>query len=432
VLAALKNAARPVNLIYRAALDNKAPVAVRKSISAFVAEIKARGGAIKVWVSLKFNWSHGHSTPILVHAHGGGTGAGYWTPPCDAYQMAWMVRNEDFFALRWGGADFIRAHIALNGGSFVGGYTTGSEEHIPAFDYATTPGSPTRTWEHDFQRQWLYYMEWGRLLFDPATPDEVFATAYTTTLGLGSPAEGHAMLAAMHAAAIMPLRLASFVYNTYDFTLYAEGFTAAAGPNSDAGKDNPKGFISITTLMRTKTLDPTLQSVPDFVVAANASLTSPLALADELTSASATALHLLTQVADGPKALVTEKQDISTWAHLAQYFGLKLQAAVALQRFVASSPPDARFRALAVSKLLECQAEWKQVVAITSDHLGWPSLGGKYFLLDYGEGYDRPGPGSTPHKVGMFSWAEMAGMVARDIDLANATVHGAAASRVSP
>eukprot|EP01046_Picozoa_sp_COSAG06_P068731 COSAG06_NODE_18412_length_889_cov_1.053165_3_plen_40_part_01 len=39
------------------------------------------------------------------------------------------------------------------------------------------------------------------------------------------------------------------------------------------------------------------------------------------------------------------------------------------------------------------------IVEITSSHLGWPSLDGKYFLLDYGEGYDRPGPGSTPHSV---------------------------------
>ena len=67
-----------------------------------------------------------------MHAHGGGTGDGYWRPtPCPAYKMAWMIRNEDFFALRWGGAPFIRAHIARNGGDFVGGYITGSEEHIP-------------------------------------------------------------------------------------------------------------------------------------------------------------------------------------------------------------------------------------------------------------------------------------------------------------
>ena len=42
VLEAIKAASRPVNLIYRAALDNKAPTAVRASISNFVSELKAR------------------------------------------------------------------------------------------------------------------------------------------------------------------------------------------------------------------------------------------------------------------------------------------------------------------------------------------------------------------------------------------------------
>jgi hypothetical protein len=64
------------------------------------------------------------------------------------------------------------------------------------------------------------------------------------------------------------------------------------------------------------------------------------------------------------------------------------------------------------------------IVKITSSHLGWPSLDGKYFLLDYGEGYDRPGPGSTPHSVGMFSWAEMTPMVVRDIEIAQQATGG--------
>ena len=159
--------------------------------------------------------------------------------------------------MRWANSQFIRAHIARNGGPFVGGYITGSEAHIPAFDYATTPGSPSRTWEYDFERQWLYYMEWGRLLFDPKTKDAVFAAAYAKQCGLASQEEGQAMLDAMHAAAIMPLRFASFIYSkctecseppfassfrasfsevskrllctdTFDFALHSEAFIQAA------------------------------------------------------------------------------------------------------------------------------------------------------------------------------------------------------------
>lgn len=107
-------------------------------------------------------------------------------------------------------------------------------------------------------------MQWGRLLFDPDTADNTFAVAYTKKLGLRSLEEGLIMLSAIHAVGIMPLRLASFVYNTFDFSLYSEGFTQAK-TNKDKAEDNPKGFISIETLILTKTLDPTLQSVADFV-----------------------------------------------------------------------------------------------------------------------------------------------------------------------
>ena len=78
-----------------------------------------------------------------------------------------------------------------------------------------------KTWEYDFERQWLYYMEWGRLLFVPTTPDSVFAAAYAKRAGGLTVADGSLMLEAMHSAAIMPLRLASFVYKRSS----AESFT---------------------------------------------------------------------------------------------------------------------------------------------------------------------------------------------------------------
>ncbi len=87
---------------------------------------------------MKFNWSHGHSTPKLVKVHGGALGDTYFKPTPSNYKVVWQVRNEDFFALRWGVPDFIRQHIALNGRQdYVGGYFVGSETYIPALDYFT-------------------------------------------------------------------------------------------------------------------------------------------------------------------------------------------------------------------------------------------------------------------------------------------------------
>jgi hypothetical protein len=43
-------------------------------------------------------------------------------------------------------------------------------------------------------------------------------------------------------------------------------------------------------------------------------------------------------------------------------------------------------------------------------------------MQDYGEGYDRPGPGATSGDIGLYSWAEMVPMVVRDIEIAQKAV----------
>ena len=86
-------------------------------------------------IELKFNWSHAYSTPNLVKVHGGKLNDVYWNPLPTNYSLSWMMRNEDFFMLRWGQTDFVRKHIALNVKPHVNGYYVGSETYIPAKDY---------------------------------------------------------------------------------------------------------------------------------------------------------------------------------------------------------------------------------------------------------------------------------------------------------
>jgi hypothetical protein len=107
-----------------------------------------------VWADLKFNWSHAHSTSKLIKVHGGKLYGTYWNPEPENYKITWTARNEDFFCLRWGNADFIREHIAENTPDYVGGYLIGSETYIPQRLF-TKPGFPST--EICFQRQWLFY-----------------------------------------------------------------------------------------------------------------------------------------------------------------------------------------------------------------------------------------------------------------------------------
>ncbi|HTO05346.1 MAG TPA: hypothetical protein VL069_16680, partial [Opitutus sp.] len=167
-----------------------------------------------IWVEMKFNWSHAHSTPELVKVHGGKLGTTYFEPRPKNYKVTWMARNEDFFALRWGVPNFIRQHIALNGtADYVGGYFIGSETYIPALDYFTAVKDPV-SWKWAFERQWLFYKLWGRLLYDPQTPDAVFQADFNRRYG----PKGDNLLHAYSLASSTQLRLASLYDSRWDFT----------------------------------------------------------------------------------------------------------------------------------------------------------------------------------------------------------------------
>jgi hypothetical protein len=134
----IKSADREVALLFRALFSSGGESDIR------IARRSLEASGLKtIWVQIKFNWSHGHSLTKLVQVHnedgaGGGLGGAeaYWDPVPTKYRVTWMVRNEDFFALRWGSARYIREHVNANyNRSFVGGYAVGSEGYIPAREY---------------------------------------------------------------------------------------------------------------------------------------------------------------------------------------------------------------------------------------------------------------------------------------------------------
>src|SRR5690606_31630263 len=192
-------------------------------------------------------------TPQLVKVHGGELGDTYFEPLPTNYRITWQIRNEDFFALRWGVPDFIREHVVRNGTpEYVGGYFVGSESYIPALDYFTALDTPV-DWRWAFERQWLFYKLWGRLLYDPATPDSVFQAEFIRRYG----DRGRDLLRAYALSSATQLRLASLYDPRWDFTLYSEGFLALQG-------DTTK-YISVDRLIEQPTMDPSYVSVAEYV-----------------------------------------------------------------------------------------------------------------------------------------------------------------------
>lgn len=310
-----------------------------------------------IWVEMKFNWSHAHSTPNLVKVHGGKLGTTYFDPEPSNYKITWMARNEDFFTLRWGVPDFIRSHISKNNHSYVGGYFVGSEGYIPVKDYFTAINEPVQ-WEYAFQRQWLFYKLWGRLLYNPNTPDEVFQSEFVRKYG----EEASDLLEAYSLASSTQLRLASVFDSTWDLTLYSEGFMSLEKGSME--------YISVNRLINQPTMDPNYISVKDYVSRGKSAgtgynnLISPPTLADLLERDCKLALELVRDIdTNKDPSLMYEVADVKTWAHLGLHLAEKLRGAVMLETFRTHGEPQHQEQA--IKHLENALGFWDEVIAIT-------------------------------------------------------------------
>ena len=363
LIAGMLDADRPVKLIHRVPFSSgtSSDPGVSRNVEQVTRDAMERledkfDGPI--WVEMKFNWSHAHSTPKLVKVHGGELGDTYFAPRPKNYKITWQARNEDFFALRWGVPDFIREHIALNGeADYVGGYFIGSETYIPALDYFTAIDRPV-DWTWAFERQWLFYKLWGRLLYDPKTPDAVFQAEFNRRYG----SRADNLLNAYSLASSTQLRLASLYDSRWDFTLYSEGFLALQG-------DYTK-YISVDALIGQETMAPEYVSASEFVYATlqghsfGAGRVTPPILIDMLERDNREALRLVSKIDTADDAsLMYEVSDVKTWANLGLHLAEKLKGAIALQTYRLAGGEENKQQA--IEHLRRALEYWDEVIAIT-------------------------------------------------------------------
>ena len=375
-------------------------------------EIEAQGNLSflqpPIFADLKYNWSHAHSTTKLVKVHGGKLYDTYFKPEPKNYKINWTARNEDFFCLRWGVPDFIRAHIGTNNESYVGGYMIGSETYIPAKDYFTKPGIAVN-WKYAFERQWLFYKLWGRLLYNPQTSDGVFQAEFINRYGK----EGQNLLKAFSLAGKTPLRLGSLFDFTMDLTLYEEGFMALDD------KVKRVEYISVDRLIHQPVTDPDYVSVADYVkaIGGGKSFTSnkitPPMLAAMLEKDCNEALALVKNInTSGNAALPFEVADVKTWANMGLHFAEKLKGAIALETYRTKGGEENKQNA--IRHLENALKYWEEVVSITSP------IYNDMPLVHYSE---QNGIRSEENKHLTFHWKKIRPDVAKDIDIAkNATM----------
>jgi len=404
LIAGMLEADRPVKLIHRVPFSSGISSApgVSKSVEevtrAAMERLEDRFEG-PIWVEIKFNWSHGHSTPKLEKVHGGKLGDTYFIPKPKNYKITWQIRNEDFFALRWGIPDFIRKHIAKNGQEdYVGGYFIGSETYIPALDYFTAIKEKV-DWTWAFERQWLFYKLWGRLLYDPETPDEAFQAEFNRRYGK----KGDHLLEAYALASNTQLRLASLYDSSWDFTLYSEGFLALQG-------DTTK-YISVDRLIEHPTMASEYISVGEYVekfldkTEFESGRITPVLLADQLIIDNNKALELVKNIDTSDRAaLMYEVADIKTWANLGLHLAEKLRGAIALQTYRMTGRDSEKQKA--IENLEQALKYWDEVIRITRP------IYRDMRLTHYNHNF------FTANDDNLFHWSLLRTQVLKDIEIA--------------
>lgn len=401
--AGIAEAKRPAKFIYRAPLSantGSGGTTSEENDRLTRAQIESLSKNITgpVYVEFKHNWSHAHSTPDLFHVHGGPLSDAYWNPKPTRHKVVWTMRNEDMYILRWGQPDFVRDFIQRQDDKdYVAGAIIGSECYIPALDYFTKEG-PHKTWQWAFQRQWLFYTVWGKLLYDPAMSDTRFELLLEERFGKGT---GKDLLAAWKLASRVPLHFASFYKSTWDGTLYTEGFSSWVDKN-----DGGRTFFGIDEFIKHPVLDTKRYiNIADFVKAvgvAESGKHSPLALAAELDHDAAEALRrvaAIRAIAKPSPTLECELTDIEAWCAYGSYFAEKLRGGVALA--TARVKKDTSQQAVAVRSFEKALIHWKRLA----------ELGEKFNQLPVLSNSKQP-----------FSWTSLTPAVEKDIEIGRKTL----------
>jgi len=382
-----------------------------------------------ILVSTKFNWSHGHSSTDLELTHDYSDGTvddKLWEPQPDDYNIAWTVRNEDFFVLRWGDPGFVREHIENNCSDkeYVDGYFLGSEGFIPAKDISHDHHRH-QTWQYIFEKQWLFYMVWGRLLYDPETSDDRFKAAFERRYGSDV---GERLLKGYTAGSKMPIELAKFHASTWDYALYSEGFLAV---QEQLGLDDEVSpFISVDELIYHETLDPQYIAIPEYVEVSGGETqgahTTPPELADRVESEGEQVLDIAASLKEelgfwrGP--LECEIQDLLTWGYLNLYFADKIRAGVALETFRRTG--EATQKESAVSLLETALEHWDTIVEVTNSHYHEHPYADDWeadLRETLGDSFSyHPDYFSDP----TFSWERFRDQVKRDVEIAKRASEG--------
>ena len=262
-------------------------------------------------------------------------------------RRSWLeLRDDDFYMLRWGDAQFAREYLQ-NVPAVAKGFYHGSDGIVRARDYTCR----TDYGRYFFDRHRLDFAIWGRLSYDITLPDESFQKLMSGWFG----EYGHMLYkASCHASRAIPILQQSY-WNDYDFQWYPE---ACCGYNEEqdrlyfhdlnmfvSGRVQPgSGYLSVAQYCEGEKNG----TKPDG--------TTPVEAAYNIRCECRKTIQLLSEIPILTDEAQSLREDILAMALLGIYYASKLESAVALGLW--RTLQDNIHRETAVAKAEEARDYW--------------------------------------------------------------------------
>ncbi len=199
---AVKAAGRDIPLITRSWLARKSRIVpLARAYRDFTVEIKYNGeqwgapymlmgGRMAGWYSYSFeDYLSDSGTPDAVRLWPGNPapGGGVW--PAEPYKIVWQVRANGTHRILpvYDPAAVRRAVRSMPLGTASGFVVEGLDAYYPKSPryYLADPGDAYCEWTHE--RDWMFLNMWGRLGYDPDTPEEALDALVADKLGPAAP-----------------------------------------------------------------------------------------------------------------------------------------------------------------------------------------------------------------------------------------------------
>jgi hypothetical protein len=306
--------------------------------------------------SLKYSIAHMHSIPnppFVLPA----------MPHFSENRQTWFtVRNDDYYALRWGGEDFAREYIKAMPGvedRKLAGFYMGPDGYCLGKDFQTKDGNPDRQLFID--KHWYSYMLYGRLAYNPDLPSETFKNALN---GRHPDLDAKTLHQAWNAASMIFPWATRQIWGDIDLKWWPEACWSSE-------KSRTKGFITVRHVVeiepvRGSNIINIAQWAQEFHSGKPSKLITPLQVAETLEYYARTAMDNLDMLPPRKEGSFSQTDqvlgDIELFVLIGAYYSHKIRAAayIALYNFHGREED----KETALHQITKAQDYWTQYSAL--------------------------------------------------------------------